>query len=101
MTFKSIGTASLYVGIDSEQAASQYAVGSSSLSDSSSAAQNDICALHRAFNVARVRAGLKPAPTTHNSRRRSHSLKNFPHFSSVAFSSSSLIFVVRGNSSIQ
>jgi len=54
MTFKSIGTASLYAGIDSEHATSQYAVGTSSLSDSSPAARNDICALHRAFNVARV-----------------------------------------------
>jgi len=74
MTFKSIGTASLtvpeagqrkpafstteqlflYAGIDSKHAASQSAVGTSSLSDSSPAAQNDICALHRAFNVARV-----------------------------------------------
>src|SRR5947199_1758606 len=41
MTFKSIGTASLYAGIDSKHAASQYAVGSSSLSDCSPVAQND------------------------------------------------------------
>jgi len=33
--------------------------------------------------------------------KRSHYLKNLPHFSSVAFSSSSSILVVRGNSSIQ
>src|SRR5438445_11912572 len=92
MTFKSIGTASLYAGIDSEHATSQYAVGTSSLSDSSPAARNDICALHRAFNVARVGAGLKPAPIAHNSRGRSHTLNILLYISSVAIYSFSLLF---------
>jgi hypothetical protein len=52
--------------------------------------------LSRSLFFAHLPSALGALPAIFN-----YSLKNFPHFSSVVFNNSSLILVVRGNSSIQ
>ena len=52
--------------------------------------------LPRSLFFAHLPSALGALPAIFN-----YSLKNFPHFSSVVFNNSSLILVVRGNSSIQ